>query len=404
MKNLTIKNKLLIIVISTIITVSIILAIEAIYTINQISKQNIEKYTIDAYKNKELNLKNYVSLAMNTLKDEYDKMSQEGLSEEEAKQNALKAIEKIRYGEEGYFWINDISLNMLMHPVSKSLVGRNVSEVKDPEGKYFFKEIEKLAKDKASGLVTYVWNKPGFDKPQPKYTYIEVFKPWGWVIATGSYLDDVENSVAQMQALSDEDTADAIMVIFIGVILLTVIISTIVVFIANRMIVKPLSKLTGTVKALTKFSSADQKININSKDEIGDLARYFNEYLESIRKVTAQDQKIVEESEKAIEMVRAGFFAYKVESSTENRSTNDLKNAINVLIDEFKEHLGEVNSALNEYSKGNFEYDFDVKNVSGNLGSVVRGTKSIGDNVSEILATIMTSGEKLANNIEILTS
>ncbi|AXH13597.1 cache domain-containing protein [Halarcobacter bivalviorum] len=404
MKNLTIKNKLLIIVISTIITVSIILAIEAIYTINQISKQNIEKYTIDAYKNKELNLKNYVSLAMNTLKDEYDKMSQEGLSEEEAKQNALKAIEKIRYGEEGYFWINDISLNMLMHPVSKSLVGRNVSEVKDPEGKYFFKEIEKIAKDKASGLVTYVWNKPGFDKPQPKYTYIEVFKPWGWVIATGSYLDDVENSVAQMQALSDEDTADAIMVIFIGVILLTVIISTIVVFIANRMIVKPLSKLTGTVKALTKFSSADQKININSKDEIGDLARYFNEYLESIRKVTAQDQKIVEESEKAIEMVRAGFFAYKVESSTENRSTNDLKNAINVLIDEFKEHLGEVNSALNEYSKGNFEYDFDVKNVSGNLGSVVRGTKSIGDNVSEILATIMTSGEKLANNIEILTS
>ena len=103
-------------------------------------------------------------------------------------------------------------------------------------------------------------------------------------------------------------------------------------------------------------------------------------------------------------MVRAGFFAYKVESSTQNRSTNDLKNAINVLIDDFKEHLGEVNKALNEFSKGNFEYDFDVKNVSGNLGSVVRGTKSIGDNVSEILATIMVSGEKLATNIEVLTS
>ncbi|RXJ77660.1 chemotaxis protein [Arcobacter sp. F155] len=404
MKNLTIKNKLLIIVISTIITVSIILAIEAIYSINHISKQNIEKYTKDAYKNKELNLKNYVSLAMNTLQDEYNNMESEGISEEEAKQNALKAIEKIRYGKEGYFWINDLELNMLMHPVAKSLVGRDVSDVKDPEGKYFFKDIEKLAKSQGSGLITYVWDKPGFDEPQPKYTYIEVFKPWGWVIATGSYLDDVENSVAQMQASSEEDTADAILFIFIGVLILTIVISTIVVFIANRMIVKPLSKLTGTVKALTKFSSADQKINIDSKDEIGDLARYFNEYLESIRRVTAQDQKIVEESEKAIEMVRAGFFAYKVESDSENRSTNDLKNTINVLIDEFKDHLGEVNKALNEYSKGNFEYDFDVKNVSGNLGSVVRGTKSIGDNVSEILATIMTSGEKLANNIEILTS
>ncbi|RXJ91573.1 chemotaxis protein [Arcobacter sp. CECT 8983] len=404
MKNLTIKNKLLIIVISTIITVSIILAIEAIYSINHISKQNIEKYTKDAYKNKELNLKNYVSLAMNTLKDEYDSMKSEGLSEEEAKQNALKAIEKIRYGKEGYFWINDLDLNMLMHPVSKSLVGRNVSDVKDPEGKFFFKDIKKLAKSKGTGLITYVWNKPGYDKPQPKYTYIEVFKPWGWVIATGSYLDDVEKSVAQMEASSQSDTKDAILFISIGVIILTIVISSIVILIANKMIVKPLSKLTGTVKALTKFSSADQKINIDSKDEIGDLARYFNEYLESIRRVTAQDQKIVEESEKAIEMVRAGFFAYKVESNTENRSTNDLKNTINILIDEFKEHLGQVNNALNEYSKGNFEYDFEVKNVSGNLGSVVRGTKSIGDNVSEILATIMTSGEKLANNIEILTS
>ena len=88
-------------------------------------------------------------------------------------------------------------------------------------------------------------------------------------------------------------------------------------------IVQPISKLTATVKALTKFSSADQKINIDSKDEIGDLARYFNEYLDSIRKVVAQDQKIVEESEKAIEMVRAGFFTYSVQSESQNRSTND---------------------------------------------------------------------------------
>jgi len=404
MKNLTIKNKLLIIVITTIITVSIILAVEAIYSIKHISNLSIEKYTKDAYKNKELNLKNYVSLAMNSINEEFGRIDSEGISEEEAKKNALKAIEKIRYGKEGYFWINDIDLNMLMHPVSKSLEGKNVSEVKDPDGKYFFKDIAKLAKSKGNGLVTYVWNKPGFQKPQPKYTYIEVFKPWGWVIATGSYLDDVENSVAQMQALSDEDTEASVRNIFIVVVLLTLIISSIVVFISNKMIVQPLSKLTETVKALTKFSSADQKINIESKDEIGDLARYFNEYLESIRRVTAQDQKIVEESEKAIEMVRAGFFAYKVESSTENRSTNDLKNSINVLIDDFRDHLGEVNKALNEFSKGNFEYDFNVKNVSGNLGSVVRGTKSIGDNVSEILATIMTSGEDLARNIEILTS
>ncbi len=404
MKNLTIKNKLLIIVVSTIIIVSVILAFEAIYSINHLSKKNIETYTKDAYKHKEINLKNYVSIAMNTVKEEYNKISSEGIDEQTAKQNALIAVKKIRYGKDGYFWVNDLNLNMLMHPESKSLENTNVANIKDAKGKYFFKEIEKLAKNKGSGLVTYDWNKPGHNEPQPKYTYLEVFKPWGWVIATGSYLDDVEDRVAQMKQLSQDDTKNSITMITISVILLIVIISSIVIFISHRMIVRPLSKLTGTVKALTKFSSADQKINIDSKDEIGDLARYFNEYLESIRKVTAQDQKIVEESEKSIEMVRAGFFEYKVKAQTQNRSTNDLKNAINVLIDDFKEHLGEVNKALNEYSKGNFEYDFNVKNVSGNLGSVVRGTKSIGDNISEILATIMVSGEQLAENIQILTN
>ena len=404
MKNLTIRSKLLGIVVSTIITVSVILAFEALIFIKDISQSNITQYTKDAYKNKELTLKNYVSMAMKSIKVYHDQAIAGTLSQEEAKTLAIQAIKNLQYGEEGYFWINDTNMNMLMHPVSKSLNGKNVAQIQDANGKYFFKEIGDLANSKGQGLVTYDWNKPGFDKPQPKYTYIETFKPWNWIICTGSYLDDVQKSVALMQQMADEEVKKSIMMIFGGVIVITIIISLIVVFISNRLIVNPLAKLTHTVKALTKFSSADQKINIDSKDEIGDLARYFNQYLESIRKVNAQDQLIVEESEKAIEMVKAGFFAYKVEQESVNRSTNDLKNAINSLIDDFKEHLEAINNGLTEYSKGNFEYDFDVKNVSGNLGSIVRGTKSIGDNVSELLATIMESGESLAHNIETLTT
>ena len=404
MKNLTIRTKLLVIVVCTIMCVSVILAVQAIFTIKDVSSLNIQAYTKDAYKNKEQNLKNYVSMAMKSIEDYHNKMSTEGISEQEAKKKALEAIKNLRYGKDGYFWINDKQMNMLMHPISTKLNGTNVTNIKDAKGKAFFKEMGELANTKGSGLVTYDWNKPGFNEPQPKYSYVELFKPWGWIVCTGSYLDDVEKNVASMQSMADDNVQESMIKIIIGVLSLTIGISLIVVFISNKMIVNPLSKLTATVKALTKFSSADQKINIDTKDEIGDLARYFNQYLESIRKVTAQDQKIVEESEKAIEMVRAGFFAYKVEADSDNRSTNDLKNAINVLIDDFKEHLDAINTGLNEYSKSNFEYDFDVKNVSGNLGSLVRGTKSIGDNVSELLATIMQSGESLAHNIETLSS
>jgi len=404
MKNLTIKTKLLSIVVFTVLIVSGIISVKAIFSMKHLSEESIQYYTKQAYANKEINLKNYVSMATKSISTIYDDYKSGELTEAEAKKLAMDTVRKLRFGEDGYFWINDLSLNMLMHPISDKLTGSNVADLKDSNGKKFFAELAQKVEEKGSGLIEYHWNKPGFDKPQPKYSYGELFKPWGWVICTGSYLDDVENNIKAMQDNGTEDVNNAVLFMVLIVVGVIIVISIIVMLIANKMIVQPLSKLTGTVKALTKFSSADQKINIDSKDEIGDLARYFNEYLDSIRKVVAQDQKIVEESEKAIEMVRAGFFTYSVNSESENRSTNDLKNAINMLITDLNEKFGIINHALTEYGKSNFDHDFKVDNVSGTIGSIAIGTKSVGDNVSELLATILVSGESLASTIDTLSS
>jgi methyl-accepting chemotaxis protein len=340
-------------------------------------------------------------MAKNTIKSFYDKIEKEGLSEEAAKAQALAYIQHIRYGEGNYYWINDTDVKMLMHPISTSLNNKDVSHVKDPNGKYIFQEMVKLTKESGNGLVEYVWKKPNIDEPQPKYSYVELFEPWGWIIGTGSYLDDVEKSITMMNKASSENKNKIIFNTILLVIIITVILSIISSFLISKIIIKPLTTLTRTDKALTKYSSSDQKININSKDEIGDLARYFNQYLESIRKVVAQDQQIVEESEKAIEMVRAGFFSYKVESSSKNRSTNDLKNSINDLIDDLDNKFSEVNKCIIEYGKNNFDYDFNAGKTAGKMGTLVTGTKSVGNNISELLATIMQSGESLSSNISV---
>jgi len=399
-----IKSKLLIFIFLTIVLVAVSVVTKAIFALNDSTEHHIEYFTKAAYKNKEISLKNNVSMAKNTVKSFYDKIALEGITETEAKSLALNYIQNVRYSNDNYYWVNDLDTKMLMHPISKSLNGQDVSNVKDINGKFIFQEMIKLAKTKKNGLVEYVWKKPGIQEPQPKYSYIELFEPWGWVIGTGSYLDDVEKDIKAMHKTSQENLNEIIINTIILVIAITVILSIISSFLIGKIIIKPLSTLTGTVKALTKFSSADQKINIHTKDEIGDLAGYFNQYLESIRKVVSQDQQIVEESEKAIEMVRAGFFTYKVQSVSQNRSTNDLKNAINELIDDLNLKFTEVNKCILEYGKSNFEYDFNVDKVAGKMGTLVMGTKSIGNNVSELLATIMQSGESLSNNINVLTS
>ena len=399
-----IKSKLLLFVFATIIIVAISVVTKAIFALNDSNAHSIEYFTTAAYKNKEVSLKNNVSMAKNSIKSFYEKIQNDGISEEEAKRQAIKYIKNVRYANGNYYWINDTNHKMIIHPISTSLNGKNVSNVKDINGKFIFQEMVKLSKDKGNGLVKYTWKKPNVVEPQPKYSYVELFEPWGWVIGTGSYLDDVEKDVALMNKESNENLDNIIWNTILLVIVIAIVLSVISSFLISKIIVKPLSTLTGTVKALTKFSSADQKINIHTKDEIGDLARYFNQYLESIRKVVSQDQQIVEESEKAIEMVRAGFFTYKVQSSSQNRSTNDLKNAINELIDDLNFKFTEVNKCIIEYGKNNFDYNFEVDDVAGKIGTLVTGTKSVGNNVSELLATIMQSGESLENNIEILTN
>ena len=188
----------------------------------------------------------------------------------------------------------------------------------------------------------------------------------------------------------------------------TILIITVLVLIVSWVVAKgiksPIKKLNEAVVALMEYSSADQKIEIDSKDEIGELAGHFNEYMQKLRDTSAKDQLVVEEVDKAIQMVRSGFLVYQVDVETDNRSTNDLKNSVNAMIRDLGEKFDHVNRALIEYGNANFNYQFDVEDVSGTVGSIVFGTKAIGSNISELLATIMMSGEQLSQNLEVLSS
>ncbi len=187
-------------------------------------------------------------------------------------------------------------------------------------------------------------------------------------------------------------------------IIIIAIIMSLLSFFISRSIKLPLAKLTDSVVAMMKYSSADQQIEYYGNDEISTLAKHFNEYMKKLRNTMAKDQQVVEEVDKAIQMARAGFFVYTVQAQTDNRSTNDLKNSVNDMIKDLGTKFNEIDKALIQYGNAKFDYNFNVDNVSGTIGSIVFGTKAIGSNISELLATIMLSGEQLSNNIDILSN
>ncbi|MBI3873694.1 MAG: HAMP domain-containing protein [Arcobacter sp.] len=116
-------------------------------------------------------------------------------------------------------------------------------------------------------------------------------------------------------------------------------ITILVIFFLVRYISKPIETLQHSIHAMMKFSSAEQQIIVDSNDEIGDVAKSFNIYLNHVREVMRQDQLVVEEAEEVIQMAKTGFFNYKISATSTNRITNDLKNTINSMIEELNDKI-----------------------------------------------------------------
>ena len=121
------------------------------------------------------------------------------LSLEDAQARAMGIISKLRYGPEGkdYFWINDMHPRMIMHPYRPDLDGKDLSNYADPKGKHLFLEFVKTVQDNDAGYVDYMWQwKDNPDHIVPKISYVKGFKPWGWIIGTGIYVEDVRAEIA----------------------------------------------------------------------------------------------------------------------------------------------------------------------------------------------------------------
>jgi methyl-accepting chemotaxis protein len=124
------------------------------------------------------------------------------LSPEARQKQGVALMKELRYGPDSkdYFWINDLHPRMVMHPYKPEMDGQDLSENKDPDGKKLFVEFAKVAKESGEGFVDYLWPKYGADKPQPKLSFVKLFKEWGWVIGTGLYIDDIDAMVNARRA------------------------------------------------------------------------------------------------------------------------------------------------------------------------------------------------------------
>ena len=147
---------------------------------------------VQMLEDRKIKTQNVVETAHGILGYYYEQEKAGMLSHAEAQKRSLAVIGKTRYAGANYFWVNDMQAVMVMHPLKPKLNGKNLHGFKDKNGTQLFAEMAAVVKRDESGFVDYVWPKPGFDNPVAKVSFVKGFKPWGWIVGSGIYLDDVD--------------------------------------------------------------------------------------------------------------------------------------------------------------------------------------------------------------------
>src|SRR5271157_2167021 len=159
--------------------------------------------------------KNLVEAAYSLLAESYQ-LEQAGMPRAEAQKRAMLLLKDVRYEGDNYFWINDLHPTMVMHPTQPQMDGTDLSGFKDPNGKALFVEMAETVRQNGAGFVAYEWRGPGAEKPVPQISYIKGFAPWGWIVGTGIYIDDV-NAIWRQDAVQAVGTLFVLLAVLAAV-------------------------------------------------------------------------------------------------------------------------------------------------------------------------------------------
>ncbi|MBU1101742.1 MAG: cache domain-containing protein [Bacteroidetes bacterium] len=335
------------------------------------------------------------------------------LSTGEAKNLVKEEIAALRYDNDNYYWINDLDVNMVMHPIKPELNGTSVESNKDPNGVQIFAEMVKVAKSSGTGYVEYMWPKVGKNEPVAKIAYVELIKDWGWVIGTGIYVDDVEEEISNFQS--------SIMVFLFIIAILGLVIG----FVIAREISSKIKKLA---EGSEKVAGGDVNVSvdINNDNELGKLAKSFNIMVENIRNsveeikqkgevaeraaadaeeaqaVAQEQQEYLAESTRTIlaemESFANGDLRVRVTPPNEDDDIGKLFNGFNRAIANINDMMSRVAEAVDATASASNEISASSEQMAAGAQEQSAQTAEVAAAVEQMAQTIIQTSQNASNS------
>ena len=319
---------------------------------------------------------------------EYDQRAKAGeFSLEEAQSRAMTRVKNMRYKEKEYFWINDLQPVMIMHPYKPELDGKDVSGMKDPNGKLFFMEFVQIAKQSGKGFVEYMWPKHENTTPIPKLSYIKLYKPWGWIVGTGVYIEDVKAEITpQLNAIRIK-LGVAILLCSAAILLVT--------FLIGRTISGSMKHAVGALNQVANGNLAAD-IRIGGTDETGQLMKALKQMVEKI-------QMMVDDANMLSRAAVEGKLDARADAS---RHQGDFQKIVKGVNDTLDAVIGPLNMAANnvdKIAKGEIPAKI-TENYNGDFNTIKNNLNLMIENLSKFATDVQEAADQVASGSEQMNS
>jgi methyl-accepting chemotaxis protein len=333
---------------------------------------------------KKAKLKEETQIAWSVLDYYHSQESAGALNQKDAQQAAMKAVGSLRYGQkmEDYFWINDFGPVMLMHPYKTDWIGANVNDYKDANGKPFFQEFVQICQMQKEGFSSYMWQYNGdAEKIVPKYSYIKSFEPWGWIVGTGVYIEDVNQAISETRNQ---------LLIFCGVM---AVLGLAFIYFVSQGISRNINRVN---QAMKKIAAGDltENIRIKSRDEVGVMAKSYDEmkrYLSSLVVQLKDNAQLLSRASEELNSAarQSGESTRQVATASQQMAKGAQEQSGNA--QETAKSIAQLSLAVNQMNKGATEQSNGVREAGTSIVDISNTMSEVARN-----ANLASQGSKQA--------
>jgi len=179
-----------------------------------------------------------------------------------------------------------------------------------------------------------------------------------------------------------------------------------------KSILASLKSLDDGVLELVEGSDG-KKVDIKAKDEVGEIAKKFNKYIDKIENGLKEDQELINEAQIIMNRASNGWYSQYIEKVTSNKSLNNFKNDVNNMLKNTKNHFTNMNIILEEYVHLDYRNKLVLEGVEkgGVFELLVTDINKLRDSITHMLVdnksngmTLQNSSTQLLSNVETLNT